>query len=532
MTKHRRGSLPCTFSVTTAASTTVLCAAFLSSSWPVLFPFASAAPSESLAWSTGSSGGAASAAVATAASELAIAWPPREKYVWKPVPRTLAERLLTRSQLVSLYGEPGGWPTTPERSRRCPGGKQNEQCCIGALSAGGAVKWRPDKCDPRLMGSPLVRYVPEWMPVQDLNPATMADVVRLLAGRRQSLVFSGDSIASQVSAGAFCSWSSAGLPTVLQAEQEDVGNQTFWLYKIVAVDYFVPYGHNGSVLDGGGGGGGSGGGRDGSASMMEGGEKIVRVSLRRAYRVLQDTLDLVLNDGDVWVLNWGLHWLPSAMEDYADTMQMVMREVYRRLAAPRGSGGAAGNINGGGDGGDVGAGAGANGRQVAIWRETSAQHHFLVPGGEWGEPSLEHPMARHFLRNGTHEAVLEFREKHVCSRNKYFPPEVPYMWRDVIVLAAAREAGLRVVFTNESTPAIAADWLRSGDDGRGSSSGTPVLYWVPFFEMTRQLHGAHDVKARNGSGGECTHFCGTPFVWEHLYDGIHWAIEADALRWL
>ncbi|CAN0021106.1 unnamed protein product [Phaeothamnion confervicola] len=64
--------------------------------------------------------------------------------------------------------------------RRAAGGEQDVRCCIGALLTGGEVYWRPNKCDSRLMATPLARYVPGRTPVQELSPATMADAIRLL----------------------------------------------------------------------------------------------------------------------------------------------------------------------------------------------------------------------------------------------------------------------------------------------------------------------------------------------------------------
>ncbi|KAG5177171.1 hypothetical protein JKP88DRAFT_265126 [Tribonema minus] len=173
--------------------------------------------------------------------------------------------------------------------------------------------------------------------------------------------------------------------------------------------------------------------------------------------------------------------------------------------------------------GDGSAGA----RRIAVWRETSAQHFALAPGGEHGGASTEHPDAAALGVMGA-ASLKAFDARKACGAAAWYPGDTPYMWREGIVLAAARAAGLTVVFTNTTLSDAA---VTAAAEEEEVACDAAVLYVVPFYEMTRQLgaHG-HHISAQDGSGGECTHYCGSPFVWERVYDGVHRAIEMDDRR--
>jgi hypothetical protein len=54
-------------------------------------------------------------------------------------------------------------------------------------------------------------------------------------------------------------------------------------------------------------------------------------------------------------------------------------------------------------------------------------------------------------------------------------------------------------------------------------SDRPTLFVLPFYELTSGLVDMHNVDDHGNC--EATHFCNSPYVWEHVYDRVHRAMQ-------
>eukprot|EP00953_Heterococcus_sp_UTEX-ZZ885_P025210 13710-Heterococcus_DN1.PRE.1 len=88
------------------------------------------------------------------------------EYSWKLINKEQADRLFTEAELLSAH------------DRQCNG---TEACCLGSLSAGGAVYYNAKHCNPKIGSNNfMLRYVPQQLAVDELHLDTMTDVIRKL----------------------------------------------------------------------------------------------------------------------------------------------------------------------------------------------------------------------------------------------------------------------------------------------------------------------------------------------------------------
>ena len=63
------------------------------------------------------------------------------------------------------------------------------------------------------------------------------------------------------------------------------------------------------------------------------------------------------------------------------------------------------------------------------------------------------------------------------------------------------------------------------------TAGKPIMYLLPFYQLTSGLwnmHGGKGAFYTSEGGMACsdpTHFCSTPYIWEHVYDKLYRAIK-------
>jgi hypothetical protein len=85
----------------------------------------------------------------------------------------------------------------------------------------------------------------------------------------------------------------------------------------------------------------------------------------------------------------------------------------------------------------------------------------------------------------------------------------------VCCLQTARALGYRVV--RVGFEAVDAPLFGEGE------GAAPVLFVVPFYELSAGLVDMHDVDDRGNC--EATHFCYSPYVWEHVFDRVARALQ-------
>ena len=118
---------------------------------------------------------------------------------------------------------------------------------------------------------------------------------------------------------------------------------------------------------------------------------------------------------------------------------------------------------------------------LVLFRETSAQHYNIA--------------------NGMYKIGISLRSKK-CT---------PLEWTDMVgirdrrVEMAARHAGYDIVPMTNAT-------LRKG-----------TMTMLPFHNFTAALHGSHPYDEK--IGGECTHYCTTPFLWMPLWRTLRIAMD-------
>ena len=160
--------------------------------------------------------------------------------------------------------------------------------------------------------------------------------------------------------------------------------------------------------------------------------------------------------------------------------------------------------------------------------------------------------------------------KGICVPIKFSKPKTR-RWREKIVVANARALGYHVIFldfqevntglvhteekgalamgtptTTTTTFASIArlrgdlkpQYLLHQEGGGGGNGGAddsteedtrPTLFVLPFYDTTSGLLHNHNVYGVPGEAGprscEPTHFCHSPYVWEHVYDRIHRGLQ-------
>jgi hypothetical protein len=94
-----------------------------------------------------------------------------------------------------------------------------------------------------------------------------------------------------------------------------------------------------------------------------------------------------------------------------------------------------------------------------------------------------------------------------------FQDERQRRWREQITARIARDVGFRVVPLDFADPAP-----RTGKE--------PVLYVIPFCEVTAAALDMHNVHL--GGSFEPTHYCSSPYTWEHVYDRLYRAMLSSS----
>ena len=104
--------------------------------------------------------------------------------------------------------------------------------------------------------------------------------------------------------------------------------------------------------------------------------------------------------------------------------------------------------------------------------------------------------------------------------------DVPHAWREKLVLNITQTIGFRVLFTNQTE-----DLDTTSPDAKGNAPTGPVLYWLPFLDISRARFDLHPYRGfgPTAQADEMTHYCHTPLLWAPVYAGIARGLAYD--RW-
>jgi hypothetical protein len=111
-------------------------------------------------------------------------------------------------------------------------------------------------------------------------------------------------------------------------------------------------------------------------------------------------------------------------------------------------------------------------------------------------------------------AAMELR-KSECQPLAFRNASATRMWRDRMVYQTALDMGYTLIRMDHQD-----------DQGMWEGPEGPRLYILPFFEATARLWDQHEASLGEDGSWHCeaTHFCHTPYVWEHVYDAAYRAL--------
>ena len=242
----------------------------------------------------------------------------------------------------------------------------------------------------------------------------------------------------------------------------------------------------------------------------------------RVYRPEPDNQNVLtmLQDTDATVINIGLHYVPSQHKDYYDMILGVLGTLKHYASV-----------------------------KPLMWRQTSAQHLF-ADGGEWLTDDEKKAPEEWNVSTARYD-----KEKNLCKPLRYFNHTVEAgrknltslrQWRESIVLQVAEVLGYRVEYPSfqpisrpERQPqhpspgssSSVCKYFTSSPQSSPSSSPPPILFIIPFQEMTEPLWDMHSTESDETNQNvrcEPTHYCSTPFVWEHIYDLLYRVLQRSA----
>ena len=94
-----------------------------------------------------------------------------------------------------------------------------------------------------------------------------------------------------------------------------------------------------------------------------------------------------------------------------------------------------------------------------------------------------------------------------CVDKIIYDSRITKQWREIIVRSAAKSAGFKIIEMGDE------DILAK------QATGSPLLYWLPFFDYTDQWAQLHKREA-DGTNCDPTHFCYSPYQWDPVNENI------------
>eukprot|EP01084_Bolivina_argentea_P003897 7377_1 len=155
---------------------------------------------------------------------------------------------------------------------------------------------------------------------------------------------------------------------------------------------------------------------------------------------------------------------------------------------------------------------------IFIWRETTTQH-FPSIGGYWFD-IYKYPNSylkprdekfRDFVRNLT---LLERQKANRCYPLMFYNNDnfERYLWRERLLNFFADQLNdtlnVEIVYPNQKINKLSID---------------DIVYYIPFKDITDAMWDMHN-------GGECTHYCSGPYLWEFIWDEMYRIILANKFR--
>jgi hypothetical protein len=376
----------------------------------------------------------------------------------------------------SQYGK-SGTCTPPPFEHRAEFIQQ--QCCLGAMSAGGANKWSPNmNCANPQAYQEVQRaaaHVLNYGSLQLQVPSTSMDgiekcdvcrIVQLALAQNYTIALTGDSVMRQMWDGLLCELARNGY------QVEDEGTTKLkspqgWkhgLGYIQQVGVLVPLVAYGPYIN-------STKHSNGEAVHQFHQDESSRVKIRYygQYRPLKNDnteLRAMAEWADILIFNFGVHWMHNTaqIELYRQQMTDVLQEFQNHSFAYLAS------------------------------RETAAQH-FPTLGGEY-------------------ERGKKHNEDCVASIDT---GDELYGWRERMLNEVATNLTYQVMVSDAS--------LRMVNRNSGDNSNT--LFVIPFLEFTRNLGHLHQIRLQDSAKSflDCTHYCHSPFQWMPIWRSIRLGLE-------
>ena len=212
--------------------------------------------------------------------------------------------------------------------------------------------------------------------------------------------------------------------------------------------------------------------------------KSVSTTFYRLYKLpvadpSNDEMDCALDEADFLVLGFGLHWYHNTKEQYVDDMTNFLEKAKQH------------NIS------------------LVVHRETSAQH-FDAPGGAW----------EYFVN----DRVQQNRSKSCQPLNSRTRYHESIYWRERAIQEASQNAGYRYqVGTAISLHHRASS---AGENTTSSNQHHPALVALPYHNFTIRFHSLHPDNGAGADFDDCTHYCGSPFMYMTLWRPLRMAFDA------
>lgn len=298
------------------------------------------------------------------------------------------------------------WEIRSMENRTCqPPKGVPKACCIGSVSAGGAVLFKPEVCtsrEPYQRAKESSRKFLEDHPVADGSTiqCDACQIVEYLITHEWTLTFQGDSMTRQTVQGLECELARRGYHIEVDFKKWDRPQEKFWrhgLRDFTELRISRPPSH-----------------RDSSKNRPTGRIKFYSVYIPTPTpEEIELEIDTIVNGTDILVFDHGLHYSPVSQETkFLDETLLLLVGLRRRTSL-----------------------------KLLAWRETSAQH-WNTSGGYYYSGGTDGEFARQPCTPiGSAEGLLDFR--------------LPLMTR------AANDTGFRI--RNVLDPSFPSSALGPGD---------------------------------------------------------------------
>ena len=206
----------------------------------------------------------------------------------------------------------------------------------------------------------------------------------------------------------------------------------------------------------------------------------------RAYRPTKFLLERTLSQNDIVVFDHGLHYPPNVeVKHEAASLYQETQALLKFVQAYE-----------------------ASRVKLLAWRETTTQHFAPFPGG-------------YFLRYLTDSFPINCTRINENYTVEAYPELSDHLTTDLMQILT--DVYPRNVIFQATNATENFTWVDASDP---NFLQTPVsrlgreLVFLPYRDFTKEVTYLH--------GGECTHFCSNPFLWQPIWRNIRLAIQRQA----